>query len=261
MSDTPRNDDSPEFRDPTAPSDSGPSSDASSSSDSESSSDAVWTSDAGSARDHTSPIETDETRPVPPVPPVPSGQSASDSPPAHHPFGAPGSGQPDVSPAAQYPTQGQVHQASQPGPPGYGTPGHPVPPSYGTPGYGTPGHPGPPGYGTPGYGTPGYGTPGYGAPGYAGPAYAAPQSLSGSTIALLVVSGLTTLGCGFGIVALIFAIIAAAKKDQPTEADKFTRWGWIALVVSFVLAVLVIIGFFVLIAVGSTSGSTFDTGY
>ena len=109
-------------------------------------------------------------------------------------------------------------------------------------------------------GAPPYGAPAYGAPGYGTPTYAAPQSLSGSTIALLVVSGLTTLGCGFGIVALIFAIIAAAKKDQPADSAKYTRWGWIAFGVGLLLSVIVI---GVVIAGLAVSGgtSTYDSGY
>jgi len=103
------------------------------------------------------------------------------------------------------------------------------------------------------------GAPGYGAPAYGAPAYAAPRSLSGNTIALLVVSGLTTLGCGFGIVALVLGIIAAAKKDDPTASAKFTRWGWIALAVGLVLAV-VVIGIVIALAV-STGTTTYDSSY
>ena len=83
--------------------------------------------------------------------------------------------------------------------------------------------------------------------------------MSGSTIALLVVTDLTTIGCGFGIVGLVFAIIAAAKKDQPVESAKYTRWGWIALVAGLVLAILVIVAF---VALAASSGtSSFDSGY
>jgi hypothetical protein len=84
-------------------------------------------------------------------------------------------------------------------------------------------------------------------------------SLSGNTIALLVVSGLLTLGCGVGIVALIFGIIAATKKNEPVESAKFTRWGWIALVATFVLAVVAIV---FLVAVGLVASNTStSTGY
>jgi hypothetical protein len=99
----------------------------------------------------------------------------------------------------------------------------------------------------------------YGAPGYGQPTYAAPQSMSGNTITLLVISGLTTIGCGFGIFALIFAIIAAAKKDQPAESAKYTKWGWIALGVTLALLIVAVVA---VVALASTSGSSnFDSGY
>ncbi len=108
-------------------------------------------------------------------------------------------------------------------------------------------------------GAPAYGAPGYGAPGHGSPTYAAPQSLSGNTIALLVVSGLTTVGCGFGIVALVFAIIAAAKKNEPAASAKYTKWGWIAFAVGLLLAVIVV-GVVIALAV-TTSPTTSDSGY
>jgi uncharacterized membrane protein len=82
--------------------------------------------------------------------------------------------------------------------------------------------------------------------------------MSGSTIALLIVGGLTTLSCGFGILGLIFGIIAAAKKDEPVESAKFTRWGWIAVVAGLVLSIIAVIAFFALVAVGS---SGYDSSY
>jgi hypothetical protein len=90
--------------------------------------------------------------------------------------------------------------------------------------------------------------------------YAAPQSLSGNTIALLVVSGLMTLGCLVGVVGLVFGIIAATKKDQPAESAKYTRWGWIAVGVTLALAVVGIVAFVALVATTGTS-SSFDSGY
>ena len=207
MSETPRNDDE-QFRDPTAPS-----------------------YDANGERGGSEPTEavpTDSTQQLPPTsgadapPPPPPGAGAEVPPPPPNPYAAPpapGAGSQDPyasqSPyAAQpYPTQEQV-QSGQAG--GYAPP----PPGYGPP---------PPGYGQPS----GYGA----APG----AYQAPRQLSGNTITLLVVAGLTTLGCGFGIVALIFAIIAATKSDQPAEQAKFTRWGWIAEGVGLALVVVAIV--------------------
>jgi Na+/proline symporter len=76
--------------------------------------------------------------------------------------------------------------------------------------------------------------------------------MSGATIALLVVSGLGTLFGGWGIPALILGIIAAARKDEPSTSASLTRWGWIALVVCFVLAILA----FVLLGALLTSFST-----
>jgi hypothetical protein len=80
--------------------------------------------------------------------------------------------------------------------------------------------------------------------------------MSGSTIALLVVSGLLTIGaCGTGIPALVFAILAATKKDEPAEAAKWTRWGWIALGITVVVVVIAIVGFVALaVSTGTSSG-------
>jgi hypothetical protein len=230
MSDTPRHDDSQEFRDPTAPTDSSTNDAGSRSGD----------SGSGSSGDHTSPIETGQTQQVPPVPPArpagppsgsapqnpyaapPAGAGAPPPPPSgQHPYAAPGAGQPNPYAHPQYPSQGQV-QGGYAGAPPYGS----AP----------------------------------GAPGYGGATYAAPPSLSGNTIALLVVSGLTTIGCGFGLVGLIFAIVAATKKDRPDESAKYTKWGWIAVVVGFVLSILVIVGI-IAIAIANDSGSSYDTGY
>lgn len=196
MSDTPRNDETPEFRDPTAP------------------------------------IETNQTQEVPPIPSAPASpasppaQPAPPGPPPNPYASAPGAGQPNPYGGQQYPTQGQV-QGGYAGPP-------------------------PPG-------APPYGAPVYGAPGYGAPTYATPRSLSGNTIALLVVSGLTTLGCGFGIVALVFGIIAATKKDDPTASAKFTKWGWIAFGVGLALSVIAV---GLVIAFAVTSGTTtYDSSY
>jgi hypothetical protein len=131
-------------------------------------------------------------------------------------------------------------------------------PGYGQPVYG-------PGYGQQGYGQPGYGQQGYGQPVYPQPGagygmppggYQPPASLSGNTIALLVVSGLLTFGCFVGIVPLIFAIIAATKKDQPAESAKYTRWGWIAMGTVVLLAVIGIVIFVSIAMIASTSSST-----
>ena len=173
-------------------------------------------------RDPTAPIDPSQTQEVPPAPPGPPATPEPSAPPA----GAGATPPPPQNPyATSNPYAPQNPYGGQP-PAGYGA----QPPA-------------------------GYGPPTYQPAG----AYRAPAPLTGSTITLLVLSGLTTIGCGFGIVALIFAIIAAAKKDDQAESAKFTRWGWIALVVGFVLTLLVI---GVVIAVGLSVGSSSDvSGY
>jgi uncharacterized BrkB/YihY/UPF0761 family membrane protein len=80
--------------------------------------------------------------------------------------------------------------------------------------------------------------------------------MSGNTIALLVVSGLLTLGgCGVGIVALVFGILAATKNNEPQEQAKFTRWGWWALGITVLLAILAIVAVVVIAAVGSSTST------
>ncbi|MEO5983479.1 MAG: hypothetical protein ABIQ13_14315 [Pedococcus sp.] len=154
---------------------------------------------------------------VPPPPPAPPAGGASQNPYASPPEGAEPQN-PYASPPA-YPSQGEV--ADQ-----HGAPGTPAPPGYGQ--------------------APGYGQPPYGAP--------AGGSLGGSTIALLVVAGLLTIGgCGTGIPGLVFAIIAVTKKDQPSEMAKWTKWGWIAIAVTVVLAVLAIGALIGLAAVGGST--------
>lgn len=217
MSDTPRSDESPEFRDPTAP------------------------SDPTAPGDHTAPIDTSTTQAVPPVPPAPtapeSDVAAADAPAAPGPatagqgYGPPGGS----APQSPYATPPQNPYATPPQNPYASAPPPPASP----------------------YGQPPYGQTPYGAP---PAAYAAPAQMSGSTIALLIVGGLTTLSCGFGILGLIFGIIAAAKKDQPVESAKYTRWGWIAVIAGLVLSIIAVIAFVALIAVGSSS-SNFNTGY
>ena len=253
MSQTPRDDERPEFSDPTAP------------------------SEPVSHDDYTAPIETTQTQQVPQVPGAseePSGTGGADHgdvPPAppggpvppsdapQNPYASPpASGAPaPQNPYAMPPSGGQdPYAASAPGgygstppagPSGYGIPASP----YGAtqPGYGQQ----PAGYGNApqGYGPP---PPGYGSP-YARPA----NSMSGNTIALLVVSGLATLSCGFGIIALVFAILAATKNDQPEEQAKFTRWGWWALGITVVLGIIAIV--LIALAVGIAGTSSYSTGY
>jgi len=235
MSDTPRDDERREFSDPTAP------------------------SEPVHADDYTAPIETSHTQEVPDLPRAPEA-------PPQNPYASPPSApSPESPPQSPYAAPAPGGYGTPPG--GYGTPpgGDGTPPGgyeppaasgYGSPaagGYGAP----PPGYGSApqGYGAP---PPGYGANPYARPA----NTMSGNTIALLVVSGLLTVGgCGIGIIALVFAIIAATKNDDAAEQAKFTRWGWWALAITFVLAVVAGVLFFVGIAATSTGSSFTGSGY
>jgi hypothetical protein len=276
MSDTPRNDESPEFSDPTAPSDP-PAQDSSASESAPAGEETQQVPTSGDTQhlpfsdqgtppageggqligEGAPPLSTPPgATPQDTAAPMATPQNPYGEPPA--PAGAtPPGAEPPSAPnpyASPYPTQGEV-QAGY-GQPTYEQPGAGQPtyeqPSTGQPGYGQPGY-GQPGYGQPpAYGQPGYGQPpayGYGAPG----GYAAPSQLSGNTIALLIVSGLLTLGCGFGIIALVFGIIAATKKDEPADSAKYTRWGWIALIATFVLAVFGGILAVILVAVFSSS--------
>lgn len=233
MSETPRNEENPELRDPTAPSEPPPGE--------------VPPFEPGSGE--TTPIDTSHTQEVPPPPAPPATPLVTPGPPPSNPYASPQPGAVPPGPPPQNPYGVPPTPASQPvGPQAGGPPG-----PYGAPGYGQPG------YGTPGYGPPAYGTPAYGAPGYGPPGYAPARSLSGNTIALLVVSGLTTFGCLFGIVAFILAIVAATHKDDPAASARFTRWGWIALVAGFVLAAAILI--ISLVAIGfSTNTSTYNSG-
>ncbi len=207
MSETPRNDESPEYRDPTAPS------------------------------DPTQQVPTGDTQHLPATP-EPASPSTPPVPPA------PGYGPPPA--------------ASQPFPQGPQNP-YAAPPAQGAQNpYGAP--PPPPQFQPPYPSQEQVQSGSYG-PGYAAPPvqYGQPRSMSGNTIALLVVSGLATFGCLFGIPALIFAIIAATKTQEPAEQAKYTRYGWIAFGVTLLL---VVIGIIAVIAIGLSSGtSSYDSSY
>jgi len=134
----------------------------------------------------------------------------------------------------------------------YGQPqqqyGQPAPYTGGGGGYGAP----PPAGYSGGYaGTP----PGYGQPGPPTPA---------STIVLLVLSGIATVSFWLtlaGIVPLIMSIVALTKNRQdPEGAKRLTRIGWWVFGGLVVLGILMIIGFFALIAVSSPS-SSFESSY
>jgi hypothetical protein len=255
MSDTPKDPgagsgEPPEYRDPTAPTwDDGDRSGQAG--PTPSASEVTW-----SSGEPTEAVPTESTQQLPPQPPMaaeqpggqsPYGQPPSPSGPAQNPYaaGAPGG----------YP-------ASRPGPP-------PAPGAPGTAGAGFP--PGPPAYGQSGPGHPGYGqppgpqpygqvSPYGGPPGYGPSPYAAARGTTNtSAIALLVVSGLSTLvGCFFAIPALVLGIMAVAKQNQsPADAAKFTRWGWIAYAIA---VAFVVIGGIIALAIIFGTSST-GTGY
>jgi hypothetical protein len=154
------------------------------------------------------------------------------------------------------PQPAQPQQPQQPAPygqqPGYPQPQHPqpqYPQPYGQPPYGQPQY-GQPQYGQPQYGQPQYGQypqpAGYGTPQYGG--YPQPPATPGSTIALVIVSGLFTLGCLFGIASLILGIIALTKvRTELDECKRLTKIGWIVFGVLAgvgLVAAIVIIGIF-----------------
>jgi hypothetical protein len=141
---------------------------------------------------------------------------------------------------AQPPAGGQPpYYQQQPPQPQYGAQ---YGPQYGPPGYG---------YGQP----PGYGTPPYGG-------YPQPTPTPGSTIALVVVSGICTLGCLFGIPSLVLGIIALTKVNTDIqETRRLTKIGWIVLAILGALAIIAIV-VIIIVAVATADTSpdyTFDT--
>jgi hypothetical protein len=167
--------------------------------------------------------------------------SPPQQPPPHPPYGQ----QPPQQPPP-YPPYGQ----QPPQQPPYGAqPGYGQQPPYGPggyyPGQPFPGYPQPPGYATPAYG-----------------GYPQPTPTPGSTIALVVVSGILTLSCLFGIPSLVIGIVALTKVNTNiAETRRLTRIGWITLAVIGGIAIIAAI---VLIAVAisqdsSNSDFTVDT--
>jgi hypothetical protein len=129
-----------------------------------------------------------------------------------------------------------------------------VPPPYGQqpPPYGQQAPYGQPGYYAPqpyqGYQQP----PGYATPPYGG--YPQPTPTPGSTIALVVVSGILTLTCLFGIPSLVIGIVALTKVNTNIEETRrLTRIGWITLGVIGSIALVALV---VLIAVAISSGNS-----
>jgi hypothetical protein len=145
--------------------------------------------------------------------------------------------------------------------PGYPQPQYPQTPYSQTP-YGQPQY-GQPQYGQPQYGQPQYGQypqpAGYGTPQYGG--YPQPPATPGSTIALVIVSGLFTLGCLFGIASLILGIIALTKvRTELDECKRLTKIGWIVFGVLAGVALvagIVIIG--ILASLDTSPSYNYDT--
>ncbi|MEO7071133.1 MAG: hypothetical protein ABI131_11660, partial [Nostocoides sp.] len=116
-------------------------------------------------------------------------------------------------------------------------------------------------YATPpgGYPQPG----GYPAPGGPAPFTYSQAPVSGtnvSAVVLLILSGLTLLGCCLvEIPAVILAIVALTKhKDDPAGSRRLTRFGWIAFAAGLVLAVIVVV---ILFANGFSTGNSSSVGY
>jgi hypothetical protein len=191
------------------------------------------------------PAGDEPTQPVAP----PSQPTAS---PYQPPYGQPPYGQQPLYGQPQYgqPAPGQPPPSGQQQPP----PPYGQPPAYGQqPAYQPP-YGGAPPYGYAYPQPPGYATPPYGG-------YSQPMPTPGSTIALVVVSGICTLGCLFGIPSLVLGIIALTKVNTNiAETRRLTRIGWIVFGVLAALAVTAIIVFFAVAVTSDTSSdTTFDT--
>jgi hypothetical protein len=281
MSDTPGNErergGSGEFSDPTAPSyDSGtgpedttpePTTPAAGSGESpaEGARDVTWSSD-----DSTQAVPSGETQQLPSTPPVAPGPGSQ--PPAGPSYGQAGSpqspyGQPP-SPYGQTPGQPPSPYAQTPGqqPSPYGQPSQqPSPYGQGQSPYAAgqqPARPAPgTGQGYPYGQQPPYGQQGYGQAqpyGYGQSPYAPARKTNGSAIALLIVSGVSTLfGCILAIPAVILAILALVKQDDsPSDSARLSRWGWIAYGIA---VALVVVGGIITIAVLASTSSV--SGY
>ena len=75
-------------------------------------------------------------------------------------------------------------------------------------------------------------------------------------ILLLVLSVL----CGTNIFGIIFSALALSKGDQdPVEAAKYMKWGWIAFFVVLALWILLIIVYIIFIAIAVSQGDVTTT--
>ena len=230
MSDTPRNDDTPEYRDPTAPSDPRPERRA------------RHSDGRLRCRPAThSPIETNQTQDVPPVPPGPVRRHRHRTHPPRR-AAEPARGQPTYGPPPGPRSAEPVCRAAG----GAGARLRRRTPTASAPGAGQPEPLRAPAVPDPGPGA---------RVGYAGGAARAsarrPTALRRAPAATGVCRAPVAerehhraagrLGPDHASAAasassrLVFAIIAATKKDQPADSAKYTRWGWIAFVVGLVL--------------------------
>jgi hypothetical protein len=268
MSDTPGDErergGSGEFSDPTAPSydngspegtapEPGSEPDTPAASGGEGAREVTW-----SGGDATQEVPSGETQQLPSTPPAapgpvsqpPGGPSSGPAASAQGPYGQPPQ---QPSPYGQTPSP-YSQPPQQPSP--YGQPQSPYAggqqPARPAPGAG-PGYP----YGQ----QPAYGQQGYGQPqpyGYGQSPYAPARKTNGSAIALLIVSGVSTLfGCLFAIPAVILAILALVKQDDsPSDSARLARWGWIAYAIA---VALVVVGGIIAIAVIASTSSV--SGY
>ncbi len=167
--------------------------------------------------------------PAPPTEPLPSGPPVS--PPS--PYTAPDAGgAPDPWAPVGQPPSGQPPQDSP-----YGAN------SYAQPGYVQ--HP--------------YGSTAYGQAPYALPPvpYGTPPPTN-TALPLTIVSAIATVFCCLlSLPSLIIGIVALSKQaTDPYGAAKLTRWGWIILGITAVVAVVGVVAFF---ALGAAAGM-FDSG-
>jgi hypothetical protein len=141
--------------------------------------------------------------------------------------------------APQWPQPGPTQPAaSSSAPPGFPPPqGQPYPAAY-------PGPPSPQGY-APTY-PPSYG-PGPSQPAYAGYAPAQTSPFPVSTFVLLIVSVISLIATGIiGIPSAIISAVAWRQNDtDPTACRKRTTTGWIVYAVNFVVAVPLLIWFYI----------------
>lgn len=150
-------------------------------------------------------------------------------------------------------TEDERRDEQRPGPAGQGAPPPPpgAPPGYGQDtAYGAPSGPTEPGATQ----APdaGGGAPHPSAPQPSAPQPSAPNpyargtgaGVNSSAIVLTVVAGISALfTCGLTVPAGVLGVVAMVRSaEQPDEARRFTRWGWIAYGAALVLLLAVLVG-------------------